>query len=187
MSNRKKNKKQEQDEQKELFNKGQLGMDFEGESPDGVEFPATPEEAVVPESEFQVLGTLMAEEESVVTPVKELSFAERVARTCHEVNRAYCEGHGDFTQVPWDEAPRWAHESAMQGVKFFVDNPYASASAMHDNWCAQKIEDGWKYGEEKDPIKKTHPCLVSYRDLPFRQQVKDILFMTVVRSFVSPV
>lgn len=116
---------------------------------------------------------------------KELSFAERVARTCHEVNRAFCEGHGDFSQVPWDEAPKWVHESAMAGVKYFHENPNARPTDMHDSWCAQKIEDGWKFGEEKDPIKKTHPCLVSYRELPFMQQVKDKLFLMVAKSFVT--
>lgn len=115
----------------------------------------------------------------------ELSFAERVARTCHEVNRAYCEGHGDFSQVPWDEAPKWVHESAMQGVKYFHENPTARPQDMHDSWVAQKCEDGWIYGEEKDPIKKTHPCMVSYRELPFKQKAKDTLFLTVVKSFVA--
>jgi hypothetical protein len=131
----------------------------------------------------------MSKKEKVILPgggeIKELSFAERVARTCHEVNRAYCEGHGDFTQVPWDEAPRWVHESAMQGVKYFHENPNARPQDMHDNWTAQKVEDGWVYGEEKDPIKKEHPCMVSYRELPYKQRVKDTLFLSVVKSFVT--
>lgn len=119
------------------------------------------------------------------TPVKELSFAERVARTCHEVNRAYCEGHGDFTQVPWDEAPQWVHDSAMQGVKFFHENPLAVPEDMHMNWCKQKMATGWKYGETKDPLKKEHPCLVSYSKLPFQQRAKDTLFLSTVKSFVT--
>ena len=116
---------------------------------------------------------------------KDSSFAVRVARTCHEVNRAYCEGHGDFTQVPWDEAPRWVHESAMQGVKYFVENPGSDGSQMHENWAEQKRNDGWVYGPEKDPLKKTHPCLVPYEELPFQQKVKDYLFLSVVQSFVT--
>lgn len=140
----------------------QLKMDLENESLDGV----------------------ISENPVEQSPQTE-DFAVRVARTCHEVNRAYCEGHGDFTQVPWDEAPRWVHESAMQGVKFFLENPTASPSAMHDNWCADKVEAGWIYGEEKDPLKKTHPCLVSYRELPEQQKVKDKMFLMVVKSFVA--
>lgn len=31
---------------------------------------------------------------------------------------------------------------------------------------ANKIADGWKYGEAKDPEAKTHPCLVPFDKLP---------------------
>lgn len=117
--------------------------------------------------------------------VKELSFAERVARTCHEVNRAYCEGHGDFTQVPWDEAPQWVHDSAMQGVKFFHENPTSTPEDMHMSWCKQKMATGWRFGKTKDPLKKEHPCLVSYSKLPNQQRVKDTLFLSTVKSFVT--
>jgi len=27
---------------------------------------------------------------------------ERIAKVCHEVNRAYCAGIGDNSQVPWE-------------------------------------------------------------------------------------
>ena len=116
---------------------------------------------------------------------QELTFAERVARTCHEVNRAYCEGHGDFSQVPWDEAPRWVHESAMQGIKYFLSNPTATPEDMHISWYKQKEETGWIYGETKDPLKKEHPCMVSYNELPYSQRIKDTLFLSVVKSFVT--
>jgi len=130
-------------------------------------------------------GIILTEGEGKFQPSTELSIAERIARTCHEVNRAFCEGHGDFSQVPWDEAPKWVHDSAMQGVKYFHENPNARPQDMHDSWVAQKCEDGWSYGKEKDPIKKTHPCMVTYRELPFQQKAKDILFITIVKSFVT--
>lgn len=116
---------------------------------------------------------------------EKLSFAERIARTCHEVNRAYCEGHGDFSHVPWDEAPRWVHETVMQGVKFFHENPNSGPEAMHESWMKVKLEEGWVYGELKDPLKKTHPCIVEHSQLPFHQQAKDILFLSTVKSFVT--
>ncbi len=41
---------------------------------------------------------------------------ELIAKTCHEVNRAYCIGTGDLSQLPWDQAPEW------QKVKDYLFN-----------------------------------------------------------------
>ena len=46
---------------------------------------------------------------------------------------------------------------------------------------AQKIEDGWTYGPEKNPDLKQHPCLVPFHELPREQQAKDYIFRAVVR------
>ncbi len=42
---------------------------------------------------------------------------ERIARVAHEVNRAYCEACGDYSNVRWEEAPEWQQTSAIEGVK----------------------------------------------------------------------
>ena len=41
---------------------------------------------------------------------------------------------------------------------------------------------GWKYGPEKDPQAKTHPCIVPYDKLPDEQRDKSRLFVAIVRS-----
>jgi uncharacterized protein YodC (DUF2158 family) len=46
----------------------------------------------------------------------------------------------------------------------------------------EKIAEGWVYGETKDSEKKTHPCLVSYDELPEFQKKKDALFCAIVDS-----
>ncbi len=40
------------------------------------------------------------------------------------------------------------------------------AENVHENWSLGRIRDGWTYGEERDDIKKTTPCLVPYSQLP---------------------
>jgi hypothetical protein len=107
---------------------------------------------------------------------------ENIARVCHEANRAYCAGLGDSSQVPWDEAPGWQRESCIKGVRFRLDNPNAPSSAQHERWMADKLADGWMLGAVKDPDKKTHPCLVPFRDLPLEQQRKDVLFGSIVEA-----
>lgn len=40
------------------------------------------------------------------------------------------------------------------------------ARNSHDIWAQQRIADGWTYGPERDDVKKEHPDLVPYPDLP---------------------
>lgn len=103
-----------------------------------------------------------------------------IAKLCHEVNKAFCETQGDFSQTSWEDAPDWQKDSAINGVKFHIANPDASPSASHDSWLKEKIDTGWKYGIVKDVEKKEHPCCVPFEDLPMFQQVKDELFSSVV-------
>lgn len=110
---------------------------------------------------------------------------EAIAKVCHEANRAYCAGIGDLSQVPWEAAPEWQAESAISGVQFVIDNPDAPASANHDSWLKEKAETGWVYGEEKDEVAKTHPCMVPFEILPLEQQRKDVLFRAVVGALLS--
>ena len=110
---------------------------------------------------------------------------ERIARVCHQANKAFSEYIGDSSQVDWEFASTNIQNSAINGVKFIFDNPKASDSALHDNWMKFKIETGWKYGEVKDTEKKTHPCLLPFEKLLLYQQQKDRLFKAIVTSFID--
>ena len=110
---------------------------------------------------------------------------EQIARVAHETNKAFCETIGDLTQKPWPEAEQWQRDSAIKGVEFLIANPQAPASATHDDWVRQKEADGWKFGEVKDPIAKTHPCMVPYEELPIEQRLKDYLLRHIVLAFVE--
>jgi hypothetical protein len=105
---------------------------------------------------------------------------EYIAKTCHEANRVWCQANGDFTQKHWSDAEQWQRDSAIMGVKFRLENPNAKHDAQHKAWMEDKINNGWAYGDVKDTIKKTHPCLVPYELLPVFQQKKDALFCAIV-------
>ena len=108
---------------------------------------------------------------------------EQIAKVCHEVNRAYCLSIGDDSQPSWEKAPKWQKDSAINGVKYHLQNPKSKPSDSHNSWLKEKKETGWIYGKVKDPVKKTHPCIVPYSKLPKNQKTKDFLFLAVVRSF----
>ncbi len=110
---------------------------------------------------------------------------ERIARTCHEANRALCLAYGDTSQVAWEDAPADIKASAIDGVGHAVDHPEATPEDSHLNWCAFKVADGWVYGPEKDADRKTHPCLVDYDKLPAEQRAKDYVFQAIVQALVS--
>lgn len=107
---------------------------------------------------------------------------QEIAKVCHEVNRAYCEGTGDMSQKPWHEAPMWQRESVCNGVRFALANPGVTPAQMHESWLAEKRAAGWHYGVVKDEKLKTHPCFCAYDELDAAQRVKDHLFAAVVRA-----
>ena len=107
---------------------------------------------------------------------------DKMAMACHDVNKAYCESIGDFSQVSWDDAAENIKESARYGVMYRLMNPGSSPSAQHEVWREFKAKDGWIFGAEKDAEKKTHPCIVSFEQLPEFQQKKDALFGAIVTA-----
>lgn len=109
----------------------------------------------------------------------------KIARVCHEVNRAYCAGLGDHSLPAWEVAPGWQVESVISGVLLALDYPNTTPEDSHNSWLGVKRQAGWKYGPIKDPEKKEHPCFVPYSELPPEQRMKDHLFLAVVRAMAS--
>lgn len=113
---------------------------------------------------------------------------EQIAEICHEANRLYCQSLGDWSQPSWGAAPAWQRLSATNGVDYALLHAGVTPEQMHDEWSRQKKRDGWVYGVEKDPVAKTHPCLVPFGELPLEQRRKDYLFRSIVGALsVVPV
>lgn len=47
------------------------------------------------------------------------------------------------------------------------------AKNAHDIWAKKRIAEGWRYGPKRDDIKKEHPCLVPYEQLPESEKQYD--------------
>lgn len=47
------------------------------------------------------------------------------------------------------------------------------AKNTHEVWTAQRIKDGWKYGEKRDDQLKTHPGIRPYEELTEEEKEYD--------------
>lgn len=110
---------------------------------------------------------------------------EIIASKCYEANKAYCESIGDTSQVSWAEATQSQRMSSISGVYWRLSNLNAPAGAQHDKWMADKLAEGWVYGEVKDEVKKTHHCLIPYDQLPEVQRKKDDIFVDTVKKMIK--
>lgn len=107
---------------------------------------------------------------------------ELIARVAHEANRAYCYAIGDSSQPTWEMAPNWQIESCIAGVRASLSGSAKTPEESHKGWLDHKRAEGWSYGPIKDPVKKEHPCLVPYEELPESQKKKDVLFTFIVKA-----
>ena len=109
--------------------------------------------------------------------------AEDIARVVHAANRELQIVQGDpVPSPPWDEAPDYQAKQATAGVQEVIRNPELTAEQSHELWVTRMRADGWTYGEVKDPERKTHPALLPFAELPAEQQLKDRLFIAIVRA-----
>ncbi len=47
------------------------------------------------------------------------------------------------------------------------------AKNVHEVWAQTRIEQGWRYGEERNDELKQHPCLIPYEELTEEEKVYD--------------
>ena len=49
----------------------------------------------------------------------------------------------------------------------------AMAKNVHDVWAQNRIEQGWRYGVQRNDAEKLHPCLIAYEELPENEKEYD--------------
>ena len=50
----------------------------------------------------------------------------------------------------------------------------------HDSWIIAYEKMGWKYGKKRDVVKKTHPDLIPFEQLPKDEKDEDAIFLMCV-------
>jgi len=109
---------------------------------------------------------------------------------------------GDDVLVPWEELSPYIKEKNRQqadripvmlaaagyciaplqdwdaeNLTFNEDNELDEVTQMaqmeHEHWCQEKKEDGWRFGPEKNSLKKTNPSLIPWEELPETDREKN--------------
>jgi len=76
-----------------------------------------------------------------------------------------------------DEAFRKQFTDCVEGLR---GNPIPTPEEAHNSWWRKYKEMGWKYGEVRDPVAKTHPDMVPFNELPKDERDKDEIFLALV-------
>ncbi len=77
----------------------------------------------------------------------------------------------------WEDLTELQQRSCQRGIESVINNWFVSPADQHDIWSDYMINQGWKYGDEKDDELKVHPCLVSFDSLSVKDQLKDVYFI----------
>ena len=81
-----------------------------------------------------------------------------------------------YIPKPLDTSTISIPESLNQLVESLAKN-------VHENWAAQRMREGWIFGETRDDTQKTHPCLIPYEELPDTEKEYDRI--TAIESLKS--
>ena len=68
--------------------------------------------------------------------------------------------------TPNDYTPHPVDTSDIQLPKDLAPLLEAMAKNVHETWAQERIRQGWSYGKQRDDVRKLHPCLVAYEELP---------------------
>lgn len=112
--------------------------------------------------------------------------ATKIAQVVHESVRSWQKANDQPASPVWSRAAKWMKVASVEAVRWRLQNPNANVSAQHDRWMAEKVAAGWKYGRTKNGVKKTHPLMVPYRELPDIERRKDALVNAVIDSLAKP-
>lgn len=69
--------------------------------------------------------------------------------------------------------PKPIDATAIELPKELVNLAEEMAKNVHEVWAAARKAEGWTYGETRDDVRKTHPCLVPYEELPESEKEYD--------------
>lgn len=114
---------------------------------------------------------------------RQLVCAEAVAQICHAANAEHTRLMGD-TPKDWGDLDQKTRKSIIDAVlKIANCNGNTTPEAIHEDWRAFKVGEGWTQGKLNWEA-KTNPLLKPWNELAQGQKLKSLLFYNIVNSYV---
>ena len=105
----------------------------------------------------------------------------KVAEVAHEATRAVALLFRK--EAPsWAAAPLWQRASCLNGVAYALAHPELLPVDLHNNWLAEKLASGWRYGTEFNEEMRESPLIRPYAEIAPEEKLKEALFLAVVRT-----
>ena len=105
-----------------------------------------------------------------------------IASVAHAANMGLQALAGEDVSPPWEALDTGIQESVEDGVLTVLENPGITPKQIHENWVNFKKSQGWIWGWDKDPAKKTHPLIKEWGALSPVDKHKDMLFVAIVNA-----
>lgn len=112
------------------------------------------------------------------------SIAKLAAKVNHEVSNAMKSFYGEAKGKAFDKLSEEEVHELVVACTAVGENPNMSPADVHQLWVDAKLRKGWKQGEVLDQNAMTHPCLVPYEQLSPEDQVKDVIFLAVIKAML---
>ena len=141
---------------------------------------------------FSVVGENMACEDAKkvaegkekLIPMEDVVMTnfQQISKLIYEATRLEAEwSERRIVPEPWDERDEKFRNQFVEVIKkYFQQEKLPTPEEAHNSWWEAYKKMGWKYGEKRDPEKKTHPDMVPYDELPQDEKEKDAIFLAFV-------
>ena len=102
----------------------------------------------------------------------------------HRINDVTCWIPRPDGSLPneWSELSDEQQNHAINAVKEIYNSEPKTAEELHELWMKPLLATSWKTGEY-NIIKRTHPCLMPFNELPDSEKLKDILWQKMTEAF----
>jgi len=105
---------------------------------------------------------------------------EEIARLIYEATRIEA-GWSNRPVVPeaWEQRDEKFRKQFIEIVSQYLSmQELPSPEEAHISWMDAYLLMGWQYGETRNPIKKTHPDILPFDQLPKDERDKDAIFLS---------
>lgn len=88
--------------------------------------------------------------------------------------------HAPIIPEVWDKREQAFKDQFYEVIKRQCGpNRKTSPKQLHEDWVMEYKRMGWEYGKKRDPLLKTHPDMVPYKELGQLERDKDDVFFAL--------